>query len=334
MTDFSVVICTYNGAQKLPWVLDKLKLQEQVLEINWEVLVVNNNSTDETAAVICQYQQSWLPGVPLRSCFEAEQGLAYARRCAIQHVQAPLVGFLDDDNLPGTTWVYEAWRFGTLHPQAGAYGSEVCPIYDVLPPSGFGRIAPLLAIIERGDQPFIYSQRRGVLPAGAGMVVRRQAWLTHVPERPWLAGVTARSLRTKGEDVETLSYIRDGGWDVWHNPAMKIQHHIPAERIQRAYLLRLCCSVGLNRFPLRMGRYQPWLRPFVLPLYMGNDLKRLIVYLLRNYRWLPDDVVCACEVALLGSSLISPFYHWYSQFMAWVQYRPMTLMAQGQSSGR
>ena len=333
MVDFSVVICTYNGARKLPQVLERLKLQRSTVNICWEVVVIDNNSHDDTASVVQHYQQHWRSEIPLRYYFEPRQGLAYARRYAVHHVKAPLIGFLDDDNLPQETWVYESWWFGHQHSQAGAYGSEVKPIYDAPPPAGFRRIAPLLAIIERGDQPFIYTQRHGVLPAGAGMVVRRAAWFAHVPAQPRLAGVTSKSLKNKGEDVETLSYIRDAGWEIWHNPAMVIQHHIPTERIQRSYLLRLCRAVGLNRFPLRMGRYQPWQQPFMLFLYMLNDLRRLILYIMSNYRSLPGDVVCACEFALLSTSLISPLYHSYSKLAETISTRPM-LLTQEQSSVR
>lgn len=325
MVDFSVVICTFNGAYKLPSLLERLKLQQQTAEFCWELLVIDNNSTDDTAAVVRRYQQDWVADVPFHYHFEPRQGLAYARRCAIRHATSPLIGFLDDDNLPQSTWVYAAWQFGQQHPQAGAYGSEVKPIYDAPPPPGFRRIAPLLALVERGDRPFIYTHRRGVLPVGAGMVIRRAAWLAHVPEQPWLPGVTAQSLKTKGEDVETLSYIRDGGWEVWHNPAMKIQHHIPPERLQRAYLLELCRSVGFNRFPLRMVRYFPWQRPLILPLYFLSDLRKVLTYLLGHYRSLPQDLVCACEFALLSSTLISPFYHWRNQLSKGKQGSPAPL---------
>ena len=316
MADFAVVICTYNGARNLPLVLDRLGRQQMTERLNWEVVVVDNNSTDDTPSVVRRYQRVWAGTLPLHYYFEHQQGLAYARRCALRHVTAPLIGFLDDDNFPSDTWVQDAWEFGCQHPRAGAYGSEVQPMYDSPPPEGFRRIAPLLAIIHRGNQPFVYASRPGVLPSGAGMVIRREAWLAHVPKQPKLAGVSDRSLKAKGEDVETLSYIRDAGWEVWHNPHMKIQHHIPAERLQPAYLIKLCRSVGLNRFPLRMIRYRPWQRPFVLPLYMLSDLRRLVLYLIRHYRSLSQDVVCACELTLLLSSFISPFYHWLSDLSA------------------
>ncbi|MDA0267594.1 MAG: hormogonium polysaccharide biosynthesis glycosyltransferase HpsE [Cyanobacteria bacterium] len=310
MVDFTVTICTYNGASQLPQVLDLLLVQQHTDNLSWDVLIVDNHSTDSTAALIRHYQSQWRQDAPLRYCLEPCQGLAYARRRAIASTTAPWIGFLDDDNPPAPDWVRQAYDFGQAHPQAGAYGSEIQALYEpgVTPPSGFERIAPLLAIIQRGPEPFIYTHQRGVLPAGAGMVIRRGAWLAHVPEQPCMVGVKGRSLVAKGEDVETLGYIRDGGWQVWHNPAMKIGHTLPARRLQRSYLVNLCRSVGLNRFPLRMVRYRPWQRPFMVLAYCLSDLLRLGRYLRQPRGSRAEEVVRACELTLLVSSLLSPFY--------------------------
>lgn len=314
MIDFTVVICTYNGAQRLPAVLERLRSQQQVDTLTWEVLVIDNNSSDQTAAVIRQYQANWPAHPPLRYGFEPRQGIAFARRCAIRQSQGQLIGFLDDDNLPEATWVSAAYTFGHTHLEAGAFGSEIKAHFEVAPPPNFHRIASLLAIIERGDTPFPYPRRRGLLPAGAGMVVRRQAWLGCVPATPRLTGVCGQSLVHKGEDVETLTYIRDGGWQVWHNPAMKIWHQVSAERLQPSYLLRLCRAVGYSRFPLRMARYRSWQRPLMMPLYILNDLWRLLRYALRQGQIRSRDVVTLCEWTLLRSSLLSPLVYWQQRW--------------------
>ncbi|MFY7805244.1 MAG: glycosyltransferase, partial [Limnoraphis robusta] len=68
MLDFTIAIPTYNGAKRLPQVLDKLRSQTDVEQISWEVIVVDNNSTDNTAEIVQQYQQNWLLNVPLRYC--------------------------------------------------------------------------------------------------------------------------------------------------------------------------------------------------------------------------------------------------------------------------
>lgn len=280
MPDFSVVICTYNGANKLPNVLQKLKAQIAV-SCNWEVVIVDNNSQDNTAAVVRGLQTEWCLDVPLRYCFEPKQGLAFARRKAVQETQSPLIGFLDDDTWPEMDWVSAAFDFGQNHPEAGAYGSSIKGAFEISPPEGFHRIACCLAIIDRGNEPFQYASGRGVLPAGAGMVVRRQAWLDQVPAVPQLEGVKAGSLAAKGEDVETLSYIRRT-WAIWHNPAMQLSHIIPKERLEPDYLRQLFWQIGLSRYPLRMIPYHGWQRPLMAILYCCNDFRKILFHLVRD----------------------------------------------------
>lgn len=71
------------------------------------------------------------------------------------------------------------------------------------------------------------------------MVVKAAAWRQCVPEIPALAGVCGNSLSAKGEDVETLSYIRKAGYPIWYNPRMVIWHDVLKERLSRDYLFRL-----------------------------------------------------------------------------------------------
>lgn len=282
-------------------------------DYQWEVVVVDNNSCDRTAEVVHRWQtdgqsampQLWRSDVALRYCFEPRQGLAFARRLAIRETQSPLIGFLDDDTLPDDDWVSAAIAFGQQHLEVGAYGSSISGLYEVPPPPRFHRIACCLAIIDRGERPFCYDRERGVLPAGAGMVVRRQAWLEQVPAVPALAGVSARSLKAKGEDVETLSYIRRT-WPIWHNPQMKLAHIIPKARLEPSYLLNLFWRIGLSRYPLRKIGYGVWQWPLIAGLHFLNDFKKLLLKLLRLRQW---GTVEICELSLLLGSLASPFYH-------------------------
>ncbi len=308
MTDFSVVICTYNGEHRLPLLLDRLGAQRIPQGLTWEILVVDNNSHDQTARCIRNYQPHWPSHSTLRYTFEPRQGLAYARRRAIQTVTSELVGFLDDDTLPAVDWVAQAYGFGQKHPQVGAYGSAIDGHYENPPPEGFERIASCLAVIQRGEKPFQYDSKQGVLPAGAGMVIRRQTWYICVPTEPALTGVCGTSLKAKGEDVETLSHIRKGGWPIWHNPQMKLTHLIPASRLHPAYLLDLFQSIGISRYPLRCVRYPWWQRPWMLLIHALNDFRKLITHILTTKQLYPTDIVTACERTLLVHSFISPIY--------------------------
>jgi glycosyltransferase involved in cell wall biosynthesis len=319
MVDFTVAIPTYNGAARLPEVLDCLRSQIHTQDFSWEIIVVDNNSSDTTATVVQTYQANWPQAYPLKYCFEPQQGAAFARKRAIETASGNLVGFLDDDNLPEPDWVAKAYEFGQAHPEVGAYGSRIKGDFEVEPPEEFKRIAFFLAIIDRGSQAHLYEPRKKMLPASAGLVVSRQAWLESVPNRPFLTGRTAQSWLTS-EDVEALVYIQMAGWDIWYNPDMCIHHKIPRQRLERDYLISLVRGIGLARHHIRMMRIPTWQRPLIFPICIIKDLQKVISHFFKYRPVLKTDLAAACEMEFLLSTLVSPFYLWKTKYLdSWLK---------------
>lgn len=241
--DFTVAIPTFNGASRFPAVLDRLREQQGLEDIPWEVMVIDNNSTDETKQVVESYQANF--PCPLRYCFEEKQGAGYARKLAIREAKSELVGFLDDDNIPELNWIQTAIEFAEKHPHVGAIGSQIHGDFDIDPPQELKPLLPYFAISEWGDKPFQYDR---MLPPSAGLVVRRQAWIECVPEKTILNGRTKDNFVT-GEDIEVLAYIqRKGGWELWYNPKMEVNHKILISRFEKAYLVNFFRGIGLFTF--------------------------------------------------------------------------------------
>ena len=311
--DLTVAIPTYNGENRLPQVLDKLKEQINTEYINWEVIVVDNNSTDGTAKLVKEYQENWLQDVPLKYCFEAEQGFPFARQKAISEAQGELIGFLDDDNLPADNWIEAAYTFAQKNSRAGAFSSKIDGCFEIEPSEELKQIIFYLAIVDRGSQPLIYEPRKKGLPPGAGLVVRREVWQKYVPERLFLIGRAGTSIMPAGEDAEALLYIHKAGWEIWYNPQMEIKHLIPAWRLEKNYLMRLMRSIGLGRFHLRMLSLQWWQRPLAFCVYLINDFRKAVLHFIGYRKVLSRDVIAACEMELCKATLISPFYLWRMQ---------------------
>ncbi|MDV3350447.1 glycosyltransferase family 2 protein [Leptolyngbyaceae cyanobacterium CCMR0082] len=305
--DFSIAIPTYNGAQRLAPVLESLRWQLNAHDLSWEIIIVDNNSTDNTADIVQKYQQQWDQKAPLRYAFESKQGAAYARQKAIKIATSPLIGFLDDDTLPDMTWLSSAYRFAKKHPEAGVIASRIRGSFETKPPKNFERIAALLALTERGSEPLMYVPQQKVIPPSAGMVVRRQAWLENVPEELVLTGRTGTSMLT-GEDTESILHIQRAGWEIWYNPQMRLQHQIPSSRLTRQYLQKLCRGIGLSRYRTRMLSTSPWQRPTMLCLYVMNDIRKILRHCLRYRQEVIYDDVASCELTLYTASLISPFF--------------------------
>ncbi len=306
--DITVVIPTYNGAERIPQVLDVLKQQENISGLTWEVIVCDNNSCDRTVDVVADYQQIWSQEVPLRYCFVAEQGAAFARQRGVIEARGHMLAFLDDDNIPARDWLSHLHHFAHTHPKAGAFGSQIHGDFQGALPDGFEHIACFLAIVERGSKPHLYQPKAKILPPAAGLAVRRSAWLEAVPERLFL-NHKGKSAGLASEDLEALLHIQKAGWEIWYNADMVITHQIPNNRLQRDYLVSLLRCVGLSRFYIRFLGAKNWQRFFKMPAYLANDLRKLALhYVKHGFREDDLGLVSACERALLTSTVASPSF--------------------------
>lgn len=313
MVDFTVVIPTYNGEHRLPQVLDKLRSQLNTDHFLWEIYVVDNNSSDQTAQVVHQYQTH--SSTPIHYIMETRQGAGFARQRAMKEACSSLVGFLDDDNIPDEHWVSEAYQFAQDYPHAGAYASRIDGDFEGDVPPDFDRLLPFFALTQRGSLPRLYDPKQKILPPSAGLVLRKQAWVDNVPSHLILGGRVNGNMLT-GEDIEMLSYIQQSTWEIWYNPTMKVTHKIPKSRFQRNYLIPFFRGIGRSRHVTRMLSVRPWQRPFMFVAYLVNDLRKIIRHYLQHGRQeIQSSLVLACELELFFHSLISPFYLWWHGYL-------------------
>lgn len=310
--DFTIAIPTYNGAERLSQLLERLRRQADTENFSWSILVVDNNSKDSTAEVvryhqtIAQANESEAPAV--QYAFEGRQGAAFARVKAMAIATSPWVGFLDDDVVPAPNWVAQAYAFSQAHPQAGAYGGQVHGEFEIPPPANFNRIKSFLAIRERGNEAHLYDPDNLNLPPSAAWVVNAQAWRENVSDQPRLGG-RAHGSMVQGDDYEPLLRIHKAGWQIWYAPALHVAHQIPAKRLERDYLMSLSRGCGLCICPLRMINLEPWQRPLIWIKLILSNLRRVILQWVKYRGQLQTDLVAACEMSFFIGSFISPFYY-------------------------
>ncbi len=313
----TIAICTYNGATRLPEVLEALHNQRTTEATAWEVLIVDNNSTDDTAAIVEDYAQHWRQDVPLRYCFEPRQGTTYARQRAFQEARGTWVGILDDDNIPPPDWIAQAIAFiqqSTIdRPQLGAFGGNIRPLLEAEPPPEFDRLAILLAVYDRGDRAFPYRRDapNRIVPAAPGSFIHRRAWFETVPfDRLRLGGRDEYGGTFVGacEDLEALFYLQNSSWEIWHAPALYVSHRLPAHRCTRSYLVKIARTSGLSNHALRLARLGCDRHPEMLwrgLLYFVSDGLKLVIYLWRT-RTQRDRLAVACDRAAHLGRWLSP----------------------------
>jgi glycosyltransferase involved in cell wall biosynthesis len=307
LVDVTVAIPTYNSATRIPQLIEALCHQVNLEKIRWEIIIIDNNSRDNTAQIIKDYQQNWQQNYPLEYYFEERQGPAFARGRAIQEAKGTYVAFLDDDNIPASDWIAAAYDFAIHHPQGGAFSGQIHGEFEVNPPENFKKIAPFLAIREHGPKAFLFDPDNLRLPPSAGLVVRKQAWRDAVPDTPLLAGSQKEAL-ARGEDYEVLLYLHKAGWEIWYNPAMHINHQIPQWRLERDYLLSLARACGLATCQLRMINARTREKPAIWVRTILGNLRRMVQQQLKYGDKLKKELIPAFEMEFYQGSLMSSFY--------------------------
>lgn len=241
----AVLIATFNRAELLGDTLDSLAGSHMDPAVPWEVVVIDNNSTDATAAVVASRQAAY--PVPLRYLFESQQGRSAALNAGILASTAPFLLFTDDDVRVEPKWMVNGAR--ALIQGADYIGGPVVPIWEVEPPSWLdltrSNLWGTIAILDYGRQQFAFERRRRV-PLGANMGLRRSL-LTRVGNFRIDLGRN-QGRRVLGQEVpELLARARQAGLHGMYVPDMTVHHHIPASRLTKRYYRRWWAGKGYSK---------------------------------------------------------------------------------------
>jgi glycosyltransferase involved in cell wall biosynthesis len=239
----SVVVCCHNSAGRLRPTLEHLARQQVRPGVPWEVVLVDNASTDHTAEVA---RECWsgIDLAPLRIVREERAGLSAARLRGIQEARYETVAFIDDDNWVSATWIDLAHEIMISHPGVGACGGYNSPVFEGEPPAWFQQHQRRYAVGSQCEQAGDITDREGVL-WGAGLCVRRSAMrrLLTLGFAPLLSDRSGGSLSSSG-DYEICFALRLLGYRLVYDPRLRLRHFLPASRLEWRYLRRLARDNG------------------------------------------------------------------------------------------
>ena len=162
---------TYNRGSLLGDAVRSVLAQDGATTPPFELLVVDNNSTDDTPAIARQFERV---DSRVRYVREPRQGLSYARNAGIAHARAPLVAFTDDDVRADGGWVAAIVRAFDEHPEADVVGGRVLPRWAAPPPDWLTRDhwTPL-ALADYGDTAVAVTTENPICLVGANFAFRR-----------------------------------------------------------------------------------------------------------------------------------------------------------------
>ena len=222
----TVIMCTRNRARQLRNVLDTFVRLTPPVDATWEMLVVDNGSTDDTAATI----DAFADRLPLRRISEPKAGLSNARNAGVRAAKGEYICWTDDDVELDPGWLaayaraFHRYRDGTI------FGGIVEPVFEAPPPDWMvesASLGPMLAKRDHGPVEKLVPADVRFYPYGANFAVRtrEQSLVEYDPK----LGVSPAQKRLGEETCVLRSIAAMGGKQYWI-PDARVRHIIPANR--------------------------------------------------------------------------------------------------------
>lgn len=238
ISGISVILCTYNGAARLPSTLSYLAGQQTFPGMKWEVVLVDNNSTDHSGEYAKEIWHSYKNTTPLKVVKEKLQGLSNARIRGIQAAQFDLLLFCDDDNWLEKTYLQTAYMHFLNNPCTGILGGWGKPVFEREKPFWFDRFENVYAIGRQGKVSGIVNEKKYLY--GAGMVARKAIFQRlNDYKYQFLLSDRKKEELTSGNDSEICLLALQLGYNLYYEEQLQFQHFIPGNRLQWDYAERM-----------------------------------------------------------------------------------------------
>jgi glycosyltransferase involved in cell wall biosynthesis len=277
----SVIICTWNRAKLLDQTLTEMHKLAIPPDLQWELIVVNNNCTDDTDAVIERHAAI----LPIRRLYEPTPGKSHAANRAIRESNGELLVWTDDDVLVDSNWLAAFCEAAEQFPDVMFFGGIAEPWFEVAPPRWIKRnlqkMHGVYAIRQFGPHPVDESQ----LPFGVSMAIRRNAFQFAKFDTK-IGPIEDSQLR--GEETDLIRrFMRQGLQGRWV-PTSRLRHFIPANRLTYRYVWNF--FVGLSRTdtrvqPVECDRWMLGWPAWPLRCYLKYSAKAGLLSVYRGRRW-------------------------------------------------
>ena len=234
----SAVVCCHNSAKVIEPTIKALLNQNFNSNVPYEIIVVDNNCSDNTEEKVKHIYNGSKNSVDLTIIKEPNSGLANARRTGVLQAKYSIISFLDDDNIVNENWIEKTHQLFQTKPDVGVVGGLNQPLIQGNMPLWFERFQKSYACGKQGVGSSYITERKFVFGAGSSF---RKSILTCIyrSELPlYLTGRKNNALAA-GEDSELCHRAVLMGWEIWYEESLILYHKICPERLNWRYLCKL-----------------------------------------------------------------------------------------------
>jgi glycosyltransferase involved in cell wall biosynthesis len=250
MIGISVIVCCYNSAKLLPETLKYLAKQEVTELLAWEIILVNNNSSDATKTVAKKLWRSYGTATILKVVDAPKPGLSHAREVGMRAAKYNLFLWCDDDNWLCNTYVQTAFNIMKAQADIGALGGWCEAAFEGDKPAWFASQSRYFAVSRQGKKSGDITKKKGCV-YGAGMVLRKSHWLqlkelgfTHL-----LSDRVGKQL-SSGGDTEYCYALRLLGYKMWFDSRLYFTHFMAEGRLRLDYVSKMRKAMAHSNFML------------------------------------------------------------------------------------
>ena len=243
MLRLSLIIATYNRSDLLIGALNSVVAQTAPRD-EWECVVVNNNSTDDTMERFAEFVTQY-PDFNIRIVTEVNQGLSYARNRGIRESSGEYIAIIDDDERIAPEFIAAYIDLFDTTPDAMAAGGPIVAEYQGKRPRWMSRFTerPIANTMYWGDKVKVFP--KGRVPGGGNMALRREA-VRRYGVFDTALGYVGESL-LGGEECDLFERLQIADAKYYYVPKAVMYHIIPERKLTDEYFERLCSNVGRSQ---------------------------------------------------------------------------------------
>ena len=280
MDGISVIICCYNSADRLAGTLQYLAKQKTSQLLSWELIIVDNASTDRTVEVVKNlWGQSNI--IPLKIIYEPKPGLSFARKSGIKISSYDSIIFCDDDNYLFEDYLDTAKTYFDNYPQFGAFGGQGFFLTENLPKEII-KNQLVFAVGPQSNRSKDITIEKGYV-YGAGMCIRKDAFNKSNTQKSILTDRVGNQLSSGGDTEICLNLILSG-YKIGYFEDLKFYHAIPLIKLNVKYIRKFFIDTAKESYLLDGLQYKAKIHQ---KMFNKRYKKSWLIKLVRELFFLP-----------------------------------------------